>query len=49
MLAIDRVMRAYLTTRDLTEAQVAAVRHEMQKFIEELKQRSAPPDKSKPK
>jgi hypothetical protein len=25
MAAIDRVMRAYLTTRDLTEAQVATV------------------------
>ena len=33
MTAIDRVMRAYLTTRDLTEEQIAAVRHELLQFI----------------
>jgi hypothetical protein len=39
MTAIDRVMRAFLKNRDLTEAQVATVRRELLKFIEELKQR----------
>lgn len=37
MMAIDRVMRAFLQNRALTDAQVAAVRHELSQFIEELK------------
>jgi hypothetical protein len=36
MKAIDRVMRAYLTTRKLTEDDALRVRAELSKFIDEL-------------
>jgi hypothetical protein len=36
MKAIDRVMRAYLSSRKLTEDEAARVRAELSKFIDEL-------------
>jgi hypothetical protein len=36
MEAIDRVMRAYSKTRDLTEEQAAVAHRELSKFIDEL-------------
>jgi hypothetical protein len=36
MSAIDRVMRAYASKRDLNPSQAALVRDELSKFIEEL-------------
>ena len=36
MKTVDRVMRAYLTTRKLTDEQAAFVRAEIAKFIDEL-------------
>jgi hypothetical protein len=36
MKAIDRVMRAYLNTRKLTEDEALRVRAELSKFIDEL-------------
>jgi hypothetical protein len=36
MEAVDRVMRAYSKTRDLTEEQAAVARGELSKFIDEL-------------
>jgi hypothetical protein len=36
MEVVDRVMRAYLKTRDLTEQQAAVAHRELSKFIDEL-------------
>jgi hypothetical protein len=46
MKAIDRVMRAYLNTRKLTDDEALRVRAELSKFIDELmagKTTRAPP------
>ena len=36
MKAIDRIMRAYLSTRNLTDDEVSRVKAELVKFIDEL-------------
>lgn len=49
MNAIDRVLRAYLSTRKLSEEQTVRVRIELAKFIDELRSGGAsskPPSQS---
>jgi hypothetical protein len=47
--AVDRVMRAYLKTRDLTDEQISVARRELAKFIEQLVSESSDsPTKQQP-
>jgi hypothetical protein len=48
MRAIDRVMRAYSRTHQLTEAQTIMVRQELSAFIDELLAGKKPDDRILP-
>jgi hypothetical protein len=48
MKAIDRVMRAYSRTHQLTEAQTAMVRQDLSAFIDELLAGKKPDDRILP-
>ena len=50
MKVIDRVMRAYLSTRKVTEGEAARIRAELTKFIDDLtigKAADEPPDRDR--